>query len=292
MTADTLRIVTWNIQWGRGCDGRVDLDRIVSVIREWGDVDVVMLQEAADGFADLPGHDGSDQFAALASRFAGYAFVDATGVEVAGAGTRRRRFGNAIATRLPVQQVWRHLLPWPADPAAPSMQRVALETCLATPFGPLRATTTHLEFYSRPQRAAQVRRLRELHAEAVQHARTPRRGEREHGPFVPMPRGALAVLAGDMNCTADSEELRALLAPHGDGTPAYRDAWACLHGTSAHPPTVGIHDREQWPDGSKTFDFFLVGEDLAPRVRAVEVNTATDASDHQPMLLTLDARAG
>ncbi|HEX6362916.1 MAG TPA: endonuclease/exonuclease/phosphatase family protein [Albitalea sp.] len=289
MGAATLGFVTWNIQWGRGVDGRVDLPRIVSCIGRWRDVDVVMLQEVADGFASLPGHDGSDQFAALAALLPGYECIQAAGTEVAGRGGRRQRFGNVIATRLPVRQVWRHLLPWPMDPGGMSMQRVALETCLDTPLGPLRVTTTHLEYYSARQRAAQVQRLRELHAEAVQHGRGRRPGGEDTGPFVAVPRGAPAVLAGDMNCTPGSDELQALLHPFDDGTPAYRDAWPALHGAALHPWTVGLHDKAQWPDGPRTFDFFLVSEDLAPRVRHVEVDAAVDASDHQPVLLRLDA---
>ena len=29
-----MRLLTWNIQWGRGLDGRVDLPRIVDAIRK------------------------------------------------------------------------------------------------------------------------------------------------------------------------------------------------------------------------------------------------------------------
>ena len=124
MSARTLGFVSWNIQWGRGVDGKVDLERIVSCLLQ-GDPDVLMLQEVADGFADLPGHDGSDQFAALARLLPGYACVDAPGTDIAGDGGRRRRFGNLLATRLPVLQAWRHLLPWPADPAKPAGKKPA-----------------------------------------------------------------------------------------------------------------------------------------------------------------------
>ena len=87
--------------------------------------------------------------------------LDATG--------KRRQFGNLVLARYPVIQIFRHLLPWPADAAVPSMQRVAVEVVLAAPFGPVRVTTTHLEYYSQMQRRQQVNRLRELHAEAFEH---------------------------------------------------------------------------------------------------------------------------
>ena len=66
----------------------------------------------------------------------------------------RRRFGNLVLTRLPVGRVLRHLLPWPAAPEVMSMQRAAVEVVVEAPFGPLRVTTTHLEYYSKEHRAA------------------------------------------------------------------------------------------------------------------------------------------
>src|SRR5215467_2577112 len=47
---------------------------------------------------------------------------------------------------------------------------VALGVVVAGARAPVRITTTHLEYYSAKQRAAQVERLRELHAEAAPHA--------------------------------------------------------------------------------------------------------------------------
>ena len=73
----------------------------------------------------------------------------------------------------------------------------------------------------------------------------------------------------------------------GPGIPAYRDAWELAHPGRAHPPTVGVYDKEQWPDAPFTFDFVCVSADLADRVRDVRVDEVTDASDHQPMLLEL-----
>src|SRR6185295_19786711 len=58
-------LITWNIQWGKGCDGVVDLKRIVSVARSLADADVFCFQEVSDGFASLDG--GVDQSAELAS---------------------------------------------------------------------------------------------------------------------------------------------------------------------------------------------------------------------------------
>ncbi|MGZ5655825.1 MAG: endonuclease/exonuclease/phosphatase family protein [Caldimonas sp.] len=282
-----MKLVTWNIQWGRGADGRVDLDRVVAHARRFADFDVLCLQEVSAGHDRLPGCDGSDQFEQLAARLPDYESVAGVATDVPDAAGKRRRFGNMLFSRLPVRQVFRHLLPWPADDGVMSMQRIAIEATLETPFGLLRVTTTHLEYYSARQRAAQLERLRELHREAVAQARASRPGGAEDGPFETVPRAAAAVLVGDLNFRPDDPDLARLLAPIDPATPPYRDTWEIAHPGRPHDATVGVHDKAQWPGPPFTFDFVCVSEDIAPSVRDVRVDGSTDASDHQPMLLEL-----
>lgn len=282
-----MKLITWNIQWGRGADGRVDLDRIVAHVQRFADFDVLCVQEVSAGHHQLPGCDGSDQFEQLAVRLPGYEPVAGVASDVFGAASHRRRFGNMLFSRLPVRQVFRHLLPWPAEDGVMSMQRVAIEATLDTPLGLLRVTTTHLEYYSARQRAAQIDRLRELHREAVAHARVVRPGTASDGAFEPIPRAAAAVLVGDFNFKPDDPDHARLLAPMDPATPAYCDAWELAHPGRPHEPTVGVHDKEQWPGPPFTFDFICVSTEIAGRVCDVRVDESTDASDHQPMLLEL-----
>ena len=60
-----MRLITWNIQCGKGCDGVTDLARIVTVAKEMADADVFCFQEVSDNFANLDG--GADQSAQLAA---------------------------------------------------------------------------------------------------------------------------------------------------------------------------------------------------------------------------------
>ena len=285
-----MKLVTWNIQWGRGADGRVDLARIVRELRRVAgdDADVICLQEVSDGHDRLPGCDGSDQFAELAALLPRFEPVAGIATDTRPRdGAPRKRFGNLLLSRWPVRQALRHLLPWPAEDGVRSMQRVAVEATLDTPLGLLRVTTTHLEYYAARQRAAQVERLRELQREAAAHAREQRPGSATEGAFEPVPRGAPAVLAGDLNCLPDDPALARLLEPIDAATPPYRDAWPLAHPGRPHEATVGLHDKAQWPGEPFTFDFVLVSDDLAGRVRDVRVDAASDASDHQPVLLEL-----
>ena len=281
-----MNLITWNIQSCRGCDGRVDPKRIVDTCRGMADFDVLCLQEVARNYPGLPGSSGEDQFALLAGLLHGYTPVEGVAVDVPGEGGRRRQFGNLILARYPVLQVFRHLLPWPADAAVPGMQRIALEAVLAAPLGPLRVTTTHLEYYSQRQRGQQVERLRQLHAEASGHRGDAKHAQKEGGPFEASPRPAAAILTADFNFRADDPLHARIVAPYDDGTPAYCDSWRVRHGDRRHDHTLGVHDHEQWPDAFAC-DFIFVTEDIAGRVEEVAVNLDTDASDHQPVLLRL-----
>jgi len=157
---------------------------------------------------------------------------------------------------------------------------------LAAPAGALRVTTTHLAYYSALQRRHQVNRLRELHAEAYEHRADQQHAQKEGGPFQSRLRPAAAILTADFNFRADDPLHARITAPYADGTPAYRDAWRVRHGERPQDATIGVHDREQWPQ-AYACDFIFITEDIASRVEDVTVNSATDASDHQPVLLRL-----
>ncbi|MGZ5216124.1 MAG: endonuclease/exonuclease/phosphatase family protein [Caldimonas sp.] len=55
-----MKLVTWNIQWCLGVDGRVDPKRIVDEARAFCDFDVLCLQEVAANFPALQGSAGED----------------------------------------------------------------------------------------------------------------------------------------------------------------------------------------------------------------------------------------
>jgi len=282
-----MKLLSWNIQWGRGMDGCVDLARVVRDLRRCGDFDVICLQEVAVNFQGLPGNDGRDQVAELSLLLPGYVPIYAPAIDVPDGQGDRKQFGNAIFTRLPVGQVWRHVLPWPNDPAVPSMQRVLLEVVVQTEFGTLRVMTTHLEYYSLKQRQAQIDAIRHLHAEACAHAYQPRRGEGEQGgSFEVFARPASALLCGDMNFPAEAPERARLLASFNDATPAFMDSWDVLHPGKPHAPSVGIHPVD-FVDRPACFDFIFLTQDLAPRLKALAVDAETEASDHQPVWIDL-----
>lgn len=282
-----MRLLSWNIQWCRGVDGRVDPERIARVAHELADADVICLQEVARGFPTLRGSDGEDQFARLAAAFPGYAAFEGVAVDVPADGGGRAQFGNLLLSRLPVRQVSRVLLPWPADPDHADMQRVAVEAVVESPtVGAVRVTTTHLAYYSAVQKLAQVDGLRARHAQAQGHRSPPARADESRGPFHWRALPAAGIVCGDFNCEPGSPGHARMLEPFADGTPAFRDAWQVAHPSRAHDDTVGLYDTVQWPRRFAC-DFVFVSDDLAPCVRSLAVDGTSDASDHQAVVLTL-----
>ncbi len=63
-----MKLITWNVQWCRGVDGKVDPARIVKHAKALADFDVLCLQEVANNFPDprLAGSHGENQFAEVA----------------------------------------------------------------------------------------------------------------------------------------------------------------------------------------------------------------------------------
>ena len=271
-----MRLLQWNIQWCRGMDGRVDPARIARAAKALGDPDVCCFQEVAVNYPDLdaPG----DQPALLGQHLPGYSVHFAAVVDTPDGKGGRKQFGNVILSRLPVRQVFRHTLPWPPHAGVPNMPRVAIEAVIEAPWGLVSVVTTHLEYYSDAQRAAQVARLCELKAEALAHSSAPSAGKpKDSGPFTPFARPADSILTGDFNMRPE-DPLVATLLEH------WRDAWPLANPARAQPPTFGVFDKE-FASEPYACDFVLVSQDLAPRVKAARVDSQAKESDHQPVIV-------
>src|SRR5205085_4733922 len=219
-----MRLLTWNVQWCRGVDGKVDPARIAAEARRIADPDVVCFQEIASSFTDLPGSKGEEQPVVLWRALPEYEPIVGWAVDGPGADGARKRFGNMILSRLPVGRVMRHVLPWPASPDKPSMPRVAVEAIVEAPFGPVRVISTHLEYYSHEHRAAQIARLAQIRLEA--HAQ--RKRVDEPGPFRSMPSSESMIVCGDFTLSPDEPLHRAILDI------GFVDAWEALHPSEPH----------------------------------------------------------
>jgi endonuclease/exonuclease/phosphatase family metal-dependent hydrolase len=278
-----LRILTWNIQWGLGIDGAVDLRRLIEEARAIADFDVLCLQEVSDNFSDLKGNNGANQFSELARLLPDYTAVEGVALDIPDGAGGRRRFGNMIFSRFPVAQVLRYTLPWEAA-ATRNMPRLLLEATVEAPSGPLRVMTTHLEYSSDTLRRAQVEGIREAHRTACERVATPR--ENGPGTYALYPTSPSAVLTGDFNMRPEDPVKQRISESFNGRVPALMDAWAVAHGSAAHPPSFCLFDQTYGTP--HCCDFMFVTEDLAAKIRTIVYNQKSQASDHQPVLLELD----
>ncbi len=143
--------MTYNIQFGRGIDGRIDLDRIARVITPF-QPDVLLLQEVDIG-QPRSGHvDQVEYLAALLELPATFAPT----IQTSGA-----RYGNATFSRLPVVASEWVALPYRAGRPR-SIPRCALVTQLDWPAAgiELQTVNTHLSVVAsdRPAQMATVAR--------------------------------------------------------------------------------------------------------------------------------------
>lgn len=298
-----MQCITWNVQWFQGIDGQVDIARVVQTACNMADFDVLCLQEVAVHYPKLTGSTPADQIAVLRSLLPDYQVFFGAAVDESPHNTQqvqsvRQRFGNVIATRLPVLQVQHYPLPMPLDVSLDTRCMPRMASCVTvqappqTGLGAVRIITTHLEYYSAIQRQQQTQALCALHQQAnawadwVHHAPcgfAESRGE----PYQSKPHTHHALLMGDFNFTADSLEYAMLTAAASDNNP-WVDAWAAwqmrkqAHDTTPQPATFRINDKR--PEKTPiTCDFVFASQSLAPHIQAMRVDTATQASDHQPV---------
>jgi len=281
-----VKLLSWNIQQGRGADGIVSLQRIADEI-EKSQADIICLQEISRGFTVEDGtSDKPDQCAQLKAYFPGFDLAFGAGVNLVGApGAPRREFGNVILSRWNIEMMEPHLLPWPYDQAAKkSMRRSAIDCTVNTPVGILRVITTHLEYHSALQRTHQLDYLSEIE---VENRRRQIAGincsdpDPYHLPELP----AETIICGDFNMLPESPEYQHFMASNRAGQNRFVDVWHGLHPGVPHPGTCGVSDVEQWPEGPHCRDFIFVSDGLFATATRYEVDQQTIFSDHQPTLV-------
>lgn len=169
-----LRILTYNIHHGQGTDGRFDLARIAGVINSQ-QPDLVALQEVDRRTTRAS---GVDQAAELA-RLTGMNYAYGPAMEYAGG-----EYGEAILSRFALASIDNYILPWPDGSEPRALLVVKVE---AKGLGPVTFGGTHLAHDSAVDRLEQAKRINEILG-----------GQR----------GALMILAGDLNATPGSAPMR------------------------------------------------------------------------------------
>ncbi len=297
-----MKFVTYNIQYGLGPDGRYDLDRTARAVEG---ADVIALQEV-ERFWKRSGN--VDEVIALVERLADYYWVYAPGLDMDasyrdGDGrliSRRRQFGTMLMSRTPIISSRSFPLPKYGTLKQHSIQQTLLEGVIDTPAGPIRVYTAHLSHLSADTRVPQIEALLDVIERAPAEGGAwcgghpnPDAGWTE-GEGPPMPRQAM--IMGDFNFAPDSDQYDMIAGPmspnHGrlvrrDGL---LDAWvAAGHGENDRVTAPAVaNPRERGLDTDSCLDYCFVTADLADRVRGARIDSAANASDHQPVWIDVD----
>lgn len=277
-------ILSFNIQYGFGRDGRYDLARAAKVM---AGADIAALQEV-DRHWSRTGFD--DQPALLARMLPDHYLAYAPGFDMAAPTAsdrnRRRQFGPLIASRWPILWTRTHLLPLARMIDPINTQTCALEACIATPGGPLRVLSLHLAHVGVGERLAQIDHLLAATNPAQggpwsgtddEPARNWTEGEAEP----PCPTSALWL--GDFNMEPGSAEHRRLV-----GETPYHPGACYAQGLVDAVQWLGarLHTHEKVIAGTlalRQLDHCLVTPDLTPRLTRAWAETECPASDHFPL---------
>ena len=294
-----MRILSYNIQFGRGIDGRYDLQRTCERIRG---ADIACLQEVEQfwqrsGDVDQPAEITRllpDYYTVYGSSFD----VDASYRDEAGRiVNRRRRHGNMILSRWPILSSRTYNLPKQHYPDKFNMHMTCLEAVIASgpgsagprSVGPrdLRVYSYHAGYLESPERQAQIGEFAAWFTRAPGEAGA-WSGKADidgddwgHGePPPPMP--ASAIVCGDFNANPPTPEFVQLLESTG-----LVDCWAVSAPGDVNTPTRIIESGEDVRMWGK-IDHILVTADLVDAIAAVAIDHGCDASDHKPVELGLD----
>ncbi|MER8973427.1 MULTISPECIES: endonuclease/exonuclease/phosphatase family protein [unclassified Mesorhizobium] len=288
-----MKLVTYNIHYGVGLDGRYDIGRIADAVRG---ADVIALQEVTRA---NPKNGGRDMVAELGEALPDYFAVYGSNFE-ADAGSRLEngraitttfQLGNMVLSRTPIHLSRNLLLPRSRSVEAMNFQRGALEALIETPLGPIRFYSTHLDHRSPVERLSQIRFLRQ------RLLKYPLEGGGLSGvaeiglPDLPCPEAF--VVMGDFNMLAGSPEHVELAGQpdHEFGMPVTADLAidAATRLGAAGADLVTWVDPKRPGDTSryKRIDYIFTSASLAKSLRRLWVDRQAAGSDHLPVWLEM-----
>ncbi|MEI5678883.1 MULTISPECIES: endonuclease/exonuclease/phosphatase family protein [unclassified Mesorhizobium] len=286
-----MKLVTYNIQYGIGRDGKFDLERIAASL---DGADIITLQEVT---RNLPHNGGVDLVAGLASLLPDYFYIFGPAMDV-DFGTRdangkpanqRLQFGNMVLSRWPIVASRNLLLPRTRRFNRLNLQRSALEALITAPSGPIRVYSVHLDHLNLEERATQIRYLKErVYAYAMEGGAAS--GVSEFG-FPELPSPEEFVLLGDFNMDRTSPEY---IVMAGEADYAEGRQIVAHHPVDAFSLAGGVPEGAvSWvddgkPEKNRLIDFAFVHASLAGRVKRTWIDTDAKGSDHLPVWLELD----
>ncbi|RVD60986.1 EEP domain-containing protein [Mesorhizobium sp. M2D.F.Ca.ET.185.01.1.1] len=281
-----MKIVSYNIQYGIGLDGKYDVGRIADAVRG---ADVIALQEVT---RNNPRNGGRDMVAEICGALPDYFAAYGSNFEV-NIGSRLEngraistsfQLGNMVLSTTPIQLSRNLLLPRSRSLEAMNFQRGALEALIETPLGFIRFYSTHLDHRSPVERQNQIRFLRQrLLNYALEGGGLS--GIPEIGlPDLPYPEAFIVM--GDFNMLPGSPEYVELAGrpDHEFGMPLTADLAVDV------AERLGVADLITWVDPErpedrryKCIDYIFTSASLARSLQRLWSDREAVGSDHLPL---------
>jgi endonuclease/exonuclease/phosphatase family metal-dependent hydrolase len=279
-----MEVISYNIQFGRGLDGRVDLGRIADSVKG---ADLICLQEVESGW--LRG-DGIDQAKALCEILPEYYAVYGSSFEVdisyktddGKVINQRRQHGVLILSRWPILSSRCFNLHKQHYADKFNMQMSFVESVIDSEIGPLRVYSLHAGYLAVDERLRQFEQFLE----------TFRRSPEEQGAWSgksdidgdgwsndqaipPMPRAA--IVCGDFNCHPGSREYQHIVE-----NSELHDCWQLRDPGNLNQSTRRC-DRTEDIEMEGKIDHIFVSSELVERVQSVMIDQQAEGSDHRPV---------
>ena len=278
-----MKIVTYNIQFGLGKDGRNDLGRIA---REVDGADIIALQEVERNWQHSGRVDQPETLAALLDRYywvyGPHFDVDASKKNPDGTITNlRRQFGNMILSKTPILSTRQFSLPKSFISDQRNMVTGMLEAVVDLGNDrALRIYNAHLSAKSAADRVAQIHAIRKI------IKRAPGEGGAWTGPSThalwledktapPMPDEFM--LLGDFNHSATDPEYVHLVRRDVNECDLI-DCWTL----TGHMLGDGITFPTLETSSCKRIDFAFVDQTMNDQTKRASINMDAQGSDHQP----------
>lgn len=279
-----MNIVSYNIQFGRGLDREIDLNRICKSIDQ---ADVICLQEVDVGWQRSG---GVDQAKAIAEILPEYYTVFGSSFNVDNSvknpdGTvtnRRRQHGDMILSRWPIVSTRTFNLAKTHHDDKFNCQMGFVEAVIQTESQAVRIYNFHAGYLKVDERLAQVKHLSKIYRQS------PEQGGAWSGKVdidgddwsnlksaPEMPNAA--IVCGDFNCEFGSDEYTWLL-----NNTDLVDCWQ-----KADPVNINLSTlKNEMTDDIKIsgkIDHIFVSTDLSENIQRVEIDYEADGSDHRPV---------
>jgi len=293
-----MQLVTYNIRFGLGRDGKYNLKRIAQSV---DGADVVALQEV-ERYWERSGN--VDQVAEIASYLPAYYWVygpafdmDASARDESGIVlNQRRQFGTMLLSKTPIISS-RLLVFGKLASTAFSMELGAVEGLINTKAGPIRFYSLHLSHLRDRERLLQLKELLEQHRNwqyrggAWTGAGDICSADWSAGQQCP-PATPHAILLGDFNSEPGSAPYNLLTGEeHTDmGLVSYMDEFVdsltINHlGASEHTHQADDPNRDQT---KRRLDYCFISADIAHLIESSYVDIKSQGSDHFPYWVTIN----